>query len=181
MPQLCTVCRHPQRLRIEQAIVAGTSLRDIAAQFGTAKTIIARHRTHIAGDIARHVEAREAVRAHTLLDDVVVGGQRAESRYATAQQILKNALDAGDPRVAIQAVRAASAVMGEARNYLTLRGELTNELSRDRTQASMSIQIIRPSAGSSEPPRIVFGQDGGRTIEGETIEVESEIGIQQRR
>jgi hypothetical protein len=62
-----------------------------------------------------------------------------------------------------------------------LRGQLTGETGKYRTAASMSIQIICPAAGSSEPPRIVFGEDAGRTIEGSAIEVESEIGIRQRR
>ena len=47
MPRTCTICKHPQRLEIERAIVAGTSLRSIAGQFGTAKTNIERHRPHV--------------------------------------------------------------------------------------------------------------------------------------
>jgi hypothetical protein len=70
--------------------------------------------------------------------------------------------------------------MGEARNYLSLRGELTGEMGKDRMPASMSIQIICPAAGSSGPTRIVFGQDDDRTIEGSAVEVEAEIGIAPR-
>jgi hypothetical protein len=173
MPRTCTICRHPDRLRIEQAMITGTSLRDVAARFGTAKTIIARHRTHVADSIVRHAEVRELARARTLLDDIRAGEQRAESLYETAQEILQNALQEKDPRTAIQAIRAASAVMGEARNYLTLRGELTGEMGRDKPPAIVGIQIICP-ASAGAMPQIVFAGD-------DAIEVEHEIGLSQRR
>jgi hypothetical protein len=181
MPQICSACRHPQRTQIEQALVRGTSLRDIAAQFGTAKTIIARHRTHVAGTIARRIEAQESVRTATLLDDVRAAERRAESLYRQAEEILTAALTDNDRPGALQAIRTAAHVMAEGRGYMGLRGQLTGETGKDRTAPPMSIQIICPSAGSSEPPRVVFGQDDGRTIEGEAIEVESEIGIAPRR
>jgi len=156
MPRTCTICKHPQRLEIERAIVAGTSLRDIAGHFGTAKTNIERHRTHVTEAIARNKDARELVRTATLLEDVRAGERRVERLYDKAQQILTKALEDDDPRMAIQAIRAASAVMGEARGYMELRGELTNELGRDRTPA-MSIQIICPQAPNpGAMPRVSY-------------------------
>jgi hypothetical protein len=97
-------------------------------------------------------------RTGTLLEDVRAGERRTESLYEAAQGILKNALEDEDPRVAIQAIRAASALMGEARGYLELRGTLTNELGRDRTPSAVSIQIISPAVESSPDrmPRITF-------------------------
>ena len=159
MARNCSICAHPKRLQIEQAMIAGASLRDIAGRFGTAKTIVARHRSHVAEAIARNTEARELARTGTLLEDVRAGERRTESLYEAAQGILKNALEDEDPRVAIQAIRAASALMGEARGYLELRGELTNELGRDRTPPAVCVQIISPAVESSPDrmPRITFG------------------------
>ena len=78
MPRTCTICSHAQRLEIERAIVAGTSLRTISGQFGPSKTAVLRHRSHVADTIARSTEARELVRTGTLLDDVRAGERRAE-------------------------------------------------------------------------------------------------------
>jgi hypothetical protein len=47
-----------------------------------------------------------------------------------------------------------------ARGYLELRGELTHELGRDRTPASMAIQIVCPSTpGGDQMPRVTFAQE----------------------
>ncbi len=52
---------------------------------------------------------------------------RAERLYAAAEQILTRALE-DSPRTALQAIKAAVDVMGEARQYLELRGKITGEL-----------------------------------------------------
>ena len=67
-----------------------------------------------------------------------------------------SAVQNGDGRTVLQAIRTAVNVMGEARGYMELRGELTNELGRDRTPA-MAIQIIcqqAPNPGAM--PRISY-------------------------
>jgi len=108
--------------------------------------------------IARSTEARELVRTGTLLEDVRAGERRAERLYERAEEILTSAIQGKDGRTALQAIRTAVNVMGEARGYLELRGELTNELGRDRTPPAVSIQIISPAVGSSpdQMPRITF-------------------------
>lgn len=68
MPRVCTVCHHPEREQIEAAIVAGTSKRDIALQFGVGHMAVQRHMAeHIAEAINHSKEAKEE--AHGL--DVV--------------------------------------------------------------------------------------------------------------
>jgi hypothetical protein len=115
VPQTCTICRHPQRLQIERALLSGTTLREIAGKFGTAKTIIARHRGHVAGDLAQKVQARESKCTGTLLEDIRSGEGRAERLYSQAEEILAGALQDKDRRTALQAIRTAIDVMGEAR------------------------------------------------------------------
>jgi hypothetical protein len=108
--------------------------------------------------IARSTEARESVRTGRLLDDVRAAEARAEHLYETTQDILNGALKSKDRRTALQAIRAAVDVMGEAKGYLELRGELTGELGRDKTPPSFAIQIVIPST-SGDPanvPRISY-------------------------
>jgi hypothetical protein len=44
MPRHCTICDHPSRDAIDQALVAGQSLRDIAGQYHLSKSALARHK-----------------------------------------------------------------------------------------------------------------------------------------
>jgi len=67
-------------------------------------------------------------------------------------------------------------VLWETRGYVELRGELTNELGRDRTASFMSVQILRPSAPSPElTPQISYA--AANMIEAASPE---EIGLIQR-
>lgn len=43
MPRRCSICRHPKRKTIDQALVTGSSIRDIAGQFGLTKSAVQRH------------------------------------------------------------------------------------------------------------------------------------------
>jgi hypothetical protein len=164
MPQICTICRHPHRLQIEQALVGGITLRTVSDQYGPSKTALLRHRSHVAGAIAARVQAQESVRTGTLLQDVRAGEGRAERLYAQAEEILSSALKDKDRRTALQAIRTAIDVMGEARGYLELRGELVGELGRDRTVAPMAIQIICPSAPTQDAVRISYGSQDAITL-----------------
>lgn len=172
MPQVCTICRHPQRLEIERAILSGTSYRDVAERYGTKKTIVSRHRPHIAEAMTRNSEVRELARTGVLIDDIRTGEGRAERLYEQAEQILTAALQDKDRRTALQAIRVAVDVMGEARNYLELRGELNGELGRDRAQAELQIQIVCPwNADRENMPRIAFASATGTgAFDGEVFE-----------
>jgi hypothetical protein len=127
VPRTCTICSHKNRLKIEQALVSGTAYRSIANQFGTTKASLTRHRTHVSESLARHTGAAEFVRTGVLIDDVRTGEGRAERLYEQAEAILAGALLDKDRRTALQAIKVAVDVMSEARSYLELRGELTQE------------------------------------------------------
>jgi len=44
MPRRCTICDHPQHEAIEQALIAGQALRDIAGHYHLSKSALARHK-----------------------------------------------------------------------------------------------------------------------------------------
>ncbi len=158
-------------------MIARESLRDIAGRYGTGKSNIDRHRIHVKEAIARNVEAQELVRTGTLLEDVRAGEGRTEWLCEKAEQIVADALEVKDTRTAIQAIRAAGAVRGERRSYLELRGELTNELGRDRTSTAISIQIISPAA-PGELPRVSFQHQNA--LEAPEVSQMAEIGVIQQ-
>jgi hypothetical protein len=156
-------------------MVTGTPLRDIAPRYGTAKSVLAGHRVHVKDALGRSAEAREMIRTGSLLDSVRTGEQRAESLFEQAREILAAALSNDDLRTVLQAIRTASAVMSEARGYMELRGELTNELGRDRVQGTIQIQITSGGRPGDMPRISCAHQDAIEPVE-DWIE---EIGLMQ--
>jgi hypothetical protein len=115
MPRRCTVCGHVEREHIDSALVAGTSLRDIAGQHGVSKSALERHKAdHLPADLAKAREAQEAARADDLLSQV-------RSLQARTLAILEAAEVSGENRTALAAI-------GEARRNLELLGRLAGEL-----------------------------------------------------
>lgn len=163
MAQTCTICRHPQRLELERAIVSGVPMRDISRQFGPSRSAIARHRGHIADTIGEVQEIREAHRVNSLLEDVSAGQSRAEDLYRKAEAVLAASLEDEDRGNAVQAIRAAGAILAEARKHAELKGVLTGELDRAREFRPFSVQILTPWAGTSadQLPMVRAGDENG--------------------
>lgn len=44
MPRSCSICTHPKRQAIDQALMAGVAFRNIARRFGTSTTAVHQHR-----------------------------------------------------------------------------------------------------------------------------------------
>jgi len=129
MPRTCTVCTHANRPEIDRLIVAGEPNRRIAAQCGVSEASIRRHRaTHLPAALSKSQDAKELAEADTLLVQVREAKGRGQRLYSAAEEILNRALQAADLRTAIQAIRAAVDVIGEARAHLELEGEITGEL-----------------------------------------------------
>ena len=89
MPMTCRVCGHRKRGEIERALLAGTSLRNIAQRYGTSATALHRHKAeHLARHLVKAHEAREVARADSLLADVRNAEDRVERLYG-AEGILE--------------------------------------------------------------------------------------------
>jgi len=69
MARTCTICTHPRRDEIDEAILSGTSYRDIAEHFGTSKTAVWRHADagHIADKLVKAKGEKEILAADNLL------------------------------------------------------------------------------------------------------------------
>jgi len=67
----CSTCTSEHRADVDRALIAGESLRSIAARFDLDHTAVHRHRAagHVVGDFEAAAQARERVRAAGLLDD----------------------------------------------------------------------------------------------------------------
>jgi transposase-like protein len=125
MPRRCTVCDHPERHGIDEALVTGASYRSVAKRFGLSESAVYRHKTeHLPAHLLKAREAQEVARADDLLDQV---------RYLQghALGILERAERAGDLRTALAAI-------SQARGNLELLGKLAGELD-DRPQVNVLV------------------------------------------
>jgi len=93
MPQTCSICKHPKRNEIEQAIRDGKALRDIAGQHGTNKNAIDRHKKHMVSLVAEAVPAiiPQEVVAKSL--DIIDDLRTLKGKLETA---LETAIDSGN-------------------------------------------------------------------------------------
>ena len=160
MGRTCTICYHPLREKVEGALLAGKSYRHVALQYSVSTAALARHRSdHLTPSLAESHKAMETARATTLLEDVRSGENRAERLYQHAETILAKALQMQDLKVALNAVKVAVGVMAEARGYLELRGQLSDQLGeRNAPRMTTTINVLSmprvPGAPirASDPP-----------------------------
>jgi hypothetical protein len=115
MPRRCTVCEHPERHSIDEALVTGAPYRSVAKRFERSESAVYRHKTeHLPAHLLKAKEVEEAARADDLLDQV-------RNLQAHALDILERAEKAGDLRTALAAI-------SQARGNLELLGKLAGEI-----------------------------------------------------
>ena len=120
MPRVCTVCQHPERTAIDQALVAGESNRRIASRCDVSEIAVRRHKAeHLPRQVAQAHAAAEVAHADDLLAQV-------KALRTKALSILLQAEQSGDYRTALLGVR-------EARACLELLLEVEGELDRRPT------------------------------------------------
>jgi transposase-like protein len=115
MPRRCTVCDHPERHSVDEALVNGTPYRSVAKRFGVSESAVYRHKTeHLPAHLLKAREVEEVAKADDLLEQV-------GHLQAHALDILERAEKAGDLRTALAAI-------SQARENLELLGKLAGEL-----------------------------------------------------
>jgi hypothetical protein len=115
MPRRCTVCDHPERHSIDEALVTGAPYRSVAKRFERSESAVYRHKTeHLPAHLLKAKEVEEAARADDLLDQV-------RNLQAHALDILERAEKAGDLRTALAAI-------SQTRGNLELLGKLAGEI-----------------------------------------------------
>ena len=115
MPRSCTVCEHPEKDAIDQALVGSASNRSVASIYDVSEAAVRRHKAnHLPAKLAMAEQAAEVVEADNLLAQVGDLQRRALA-------ILDKAEEAGELRTALSAIR-------EARGNLELLAKLLGEL-----------------------------------------------------
>lgn len=115
MGRECTCCAHPKRDEIDQALVAGASMTEIAERFGVGRCAASRHsRNHLSAALA-------AMRAQRREDDKASLLQRVETLIDRAETMFAAASKEGKASQAL-------AVLKELRALLELLGKASGEL-----------------------------------------------------
>jgi hypothetical protein len=115
MPRRCTVCDHPERQLIDEALVTGAPYRSVAKRFELSESSVYRHKTeHLPAHLLKAREVEEVAQADDLLEQV-------RNLQAHALDILERAENSGDLRTALAAI-------SQARGNLELLGKLAGEL-----------------------------------------------------
>jgi hypothetical protein len=130
MPRACTICTHPERAAIDQALVSGGSFRDIAGRYGLTKSSIERHKTeHLPQTIIKAAE-EEDIR-HAI--DIV---RQLKAINSTTLNILSDARAIKDHAMALKAV-------DRLQRQIELQARLLGELD-DRPQVNQVNVLIAP-------------------------------------
>lgn len=115
MPRSCTVCDHPEKDAIDQALVGSASNRSVASLYDVSEAAVRRHKAnHLPAKLVMAEKAAEVVEADNLLDQVGDLQRRALA-------ILDKAEETGELRTALSAIK-------EARGNLELLAKLLGEL-----------------------------------------------------
>jgi hypothetical protein len=132
MTMVCSCCTHLHRALIDQALIAGTSLRDIARQFNVSKDAVSRHKIdHLPEIMVRSEEARKVAHADDLL-------REANRLYAVATTVMEAGQKAKDYGVVLKAVTAAGRVLAL---LVELLGEINRQLQVNVTLTAEWIEV----------------------------------------
>lgn len=130
MPRQCSICEHPRRDDVDDALLRNETLRKIAKRFETSITALHRHRQgHIPRALSKAKEAQEAVRGDSLLD-------RLRQLNAETQDVLRAAKSASNHELRLKAI-------GRAEKQLELEGKLLGELN-DGAQTNINVAVLAP-------------------------------------
>jgi len=168
MSMTCSVCRHPERDEIDRAIVEGRlSARAIAAQFGSSKSSVLRHKRKCLWQaLVRAEQSRAASRGAALLETLEGVESRALALFDRAEESLLAAMREQDPKIAAASIRAAAAALRELRECVKLRGQASGELqpasAKNGGPANVSV-IVMPAI---PPPIDGKAPQGQRVAEG---------------
>lgn len=121
----CSVCPHPDRPAIDQAIVSGRSLRSVATEFGLSKEAPRRHKPHISPALLAVLEQRKLAGPTAAVD-------RLEDLHRRASALLDVAEAKGD-------IRNAAAVIGQLRGIVETLAKLSGELDERPTVQILNV------------------------------------------
>ncbi len=123
MPQICTICSHPQRPEINAALISSESrLRNIAARFTVSTGALQRHKAnHLPASLVKAAEIADVIEAGTLLNRL-----KALNHETAAVLREARATDSKNNELALK-------VIARLEKQIELEGKLLGELQEGST------------------------------------------------
>ncbi|WP_442756731.1 hypothetical protein ACNHKD_09135 [Methylocystis sp. JAN1] len=133
MARPCLCCNHPERDKIDAAIVGGVNAEAISKQYGITKQALWRHRSAHLPKAA--IEAAKAERAEAEGRRGATLLEQAHELLDKARDLLAKAEDSGDIQTALRGVK-------EARECLVFIGRLTGDVEPDAINIVVHAQFV---------------------------------------
>ncbi|MBN2325382.1 MAG: helix-turn-helix domain-containing protein [Spirochaetes bacterium] len=105
MPRKCSICVHPERVKIDELLLHAESLRDIASRYGTSTSTLQRHKKHISGHLLRAKGDTELEYSDSLLDQLKKINENANKLLDTAMNAASEGSNANIALLAMKEIR----------------------------------------------------------------------------
>ena len=113
---MCTVCRHPRRKEVNQRLIGGSPIREIAAEFVLSRAAVDRHkREHLPSSMVEARKAEDGAEASSLV-------QQLRALHRETLSVLHDAKKVQDSGVILRAITRLE-------KQLELEARLIGELS----------------------------------------------------
>jgi hypothetical protein len=128
MPRTCSICKHKQLEEINQAIVAGQSLRNISQQFSVNYSAVNRHKKNcLPASLVKSKKAEEVAHADDLIGQLITLNRETMLIFGIAKK-------SKDFELALKAI-------SRAEKQLELQAKLLGELQQEGT---IKVQVLVP-------------------------------------
>jgi hypothetical protein len=142
----CIICRHPEKVRIEAALVRNTAFRKIGEQFSVHYSSVRRHQKHMGAQLTKARHAKESADASTLLKRVEelitkCNGIAAKAEKKKAWPAAVSALS--QVRACLELLGRLSGELQNAGSSLQFHAHLHQNSAAPEADADLELQIAR--------------------------------------
>jgi len=88
--RVCTICKHPRRAEIDQALVDSETYRSVAKRFGIGESAVYRHRKHLAEHLAKATKVIQEQQSTALVTRLQ---ERETVEFSSARDLLARLSD----------------------------------------------------------------------------------------
>lgn len=172
MARTCTVCTHPDRAAIDEALAAKTdAVLGVSRRFGIGRESLRRHlMRHLPGTLVKAQEAREATRADDLLG--ILRDGVADARRLAARAELE-----GDLRCAVAAVKTSGDIVEKLAAVAERLGrspdgtpatlsDLVSKVARSRPPQNLELPVRIEWVNDWRAPSVLNGEAEARCVVG---------------
>ena len=129
MGRICSICRHPDRLKIDSALIASEAHRSVAKRFNVSAPAVFRHQSaHLPAQMVKAKEVSEVAEASALVKEL-----RELTRKTAA--ILTRAMRQKDGDLALKAV-------GRLERQLELKARLLGQLEERGNRGETRVEVV---------------------------------------